>query len=79
MSRVIVDIRLGFGVGVAARVEFELADELAGVVEDADVAAGDEDGDGLAGVFASEADVVKSSLYRMVMLPLRSILSRRRR
>jgi hypothetical protein len=52
---------LVLGLVVAGGVEDELADECAGVVEDADVASGDEDGDGLAGVASAESDVVEPS------------------
>jgi hypothetical protein len=49
------------GLVVAGGVEGELAEEFAGVVvEDADVASGDEHGDGLLGVAASHADVVQA-------------------
>jgi hypothetical protein len=40
----------------------ELADECAAFVEDADVCSGGEDGDGLAGVFAAESDVVEPAV-----------------
>jgi len=49
------------GLVVAGGVEGELADELAGVVEDSDVSSGDEYGDGFAGVASSDADVVETS------------------
>lgn len=50
------------GLVVAGGVEGELAEEFAGVVvEDADVASGDEHGDRLARVTASHADVVETS------------------
>jgi hypothetical protein len=49
------------GLVVAAGVEGQLADEIAGVVEDSDVSSGDEHGDGLACVASSDADVVEAS------------------
>ena len=49
------------GLVVPAGVEGELADELAGVVEDSDVSSCDEHGDGLVGVASSDADVVEAS------------------
>jgi len=51
----------GLGLVVAGGVEGELADELAGVVEDSDVSSGNEHGDGFAGVASSDADVVETS------------------
>ena len=48
------------GLVVAGRVELELAEEFAGgVVDDADVGAGDEEGDGGVFVGSADADVVE--------------------
>ena len=50
------------GLVVPGWVEGQLADDSAVVGEDPDVGAGDEHGDGSAGVSAAEADVVESAL-----------------